>query len=138
MLRESNAAVDEIHNGKEKDSDNESDGWNGFPDQPDLDIVDHEEEYVEEDRYTTVTVESVTVSRDGFATPAQLQKAYEEETEKKRKSIEAAEAAKAALAEKRAKQAEKSKKKQFRYEPKIDRMIANERQRQKKKRRIRD
>ncbi|TQS32569.1 hypothetical protein Golomagni_07109, partial [Golovinomyces magnicellulatus] len=51
MLRESNAAVDNID--KDSDDGEKADEWDGFPDQPDIDIVDQEEEYIEEDRFTT-------------------------------------------------------------------------------------
>jgi ribosomal RNA-processing protein 17 len=37
--------------------------WAGIED---VEMVDHEEEYVDEDRFTTVTVEAVNVSRDGL------------------------------------------------------------------------
>ena len=44
--------------------------WDGFEDAPAADDrLDHEEEYVDEDRFTTVTVESVNVSRDGLVKP---------------------------------------------------------------------
>ncbi|KAF2962993.1 hypothetical protein GQX73_g10588 [Xylaria multiplex] len=45
----------------ESSEDGAAEEWGGF-----RDAVDHEEEYVDEDRYTTVTVESVSVSRDGL------------------------------------------------------------------------
>lgn len=41
--------------------------WGGFQDTPELGPVDHEEEYIDEERYTTVTVESVNVSKDGLS-----------------------------------------------------------------------
>ena len=37
--------------------------WDGIVEDT---IVDHEDEYVDEDRYTTVTVEAMDVSRDGL------------------------------------------------------------------------
>lgn len=40
-------------------------GWEGIPDTV-PDPVDHEDEYVDEDKYTTVTVEEVDISRDGM------------------------------------------------------------------------
>src|ERR1700712_4204114 len=53
----------------ESDSDNENstkvDG-EGFEEPP---PVNHEDEYVDEDKYTTVTVETVGISRDGFVNP---------------------------------------------------------------------
>ena len=40
-----------------------NDEWNGFEEST---RVDREDEYVDEDRYTTVTVEAVDVTRDGL------------------------------------------------------------------------
>lgn len=37
--------------------------WDGIAEDP---VIDHEDEYVDEDRFTTVTVEAVDVSRDGL------------------------------------------------------------------------
>lgn len=68
MLREAGAYGDDrIEVGHQVlEGEAEPDNWEGFPDKPNVDIVDLEEEYVDEDRYTTVTVESVSVSREGF------------------------------------------------------------------------
>lgn len=49
----------------DKDEEDGNDGWEGIPD-PVQNGVDHEEEYMDEDKYTTVTVEEVDVSRDGL------------------------------------------------------------------------
>lgn len=40
--------------------------WGGIEDEVEPDIMDHKEEYVDEDRYTTVTVEAVEVSKEGL------------------------------------------------------------------------
>ena len=42
------------------------DEWSGIDDRPAKVPVDHEDEYVDEDRFTTVTVESIGVSKDGL------------------------------------------------------------------------
>ena len=46
----------------------EDDGeWRGIEDDPvEVEVVDHEEEYIDEDKYTTVTVEAVGVSKEGL------------------------------------------------------------------------
>jgi ribosomal RNA-processing protein 17 len=41
----------------------ETQQWDGIAEDP---VIDHENEYVDEDRFTTVTVEAVDVSRDGL------------------------------------------------------------------------
>ncbi|KAI9158786.1 Ribosomal RNA-processing protein [Paramyrothecium foliicola] len=110
MLRESGAVVPEI----EQESADEE--WDGFPDKPDLEIVDHEEEYIDEDRYTTVTVESVSVSRDGLDRPELPGNEDEEKEEGDDKKAEA-DSSKTGDAPK----PKKPKKKKFRYETKFER-----------------
>lgn len=124
MLQESEAA-----GAIEKESDDESEEWDGFPDQPNLDIVDHEEEYIDEDRYTTVTVESVSVTRDGLHKP-QIDESEDEDDNK--------EEAKDTADDKTAKSRQekpKKKKKKFRYESKFDRELTGIKHRIKSKRR---
>ncbi|KAI5461083.1 nucleolar protein 12 [Mariannaea sp. PMI_226] len=125
MLQES-----EVAGGVEQDTDEESvEEWDGFPDQPNLDIVDHEEEYIDEDRYTTVTVESVSVSRDGLYKP-QVDEDKEEDTKKK----EAEQAKKVEAKPERP----KKKKKKFRYESKIERQLTEVKRKIKSRPRVRD
>ncbi|KAH8174220.1 hypothetical protein LIA77_05639 [Sarocladium implicatum] len=112
MLRESGAIPDEPEGSDEED---EGEEWEGLPDPPSVDIVDQEEEYIDEDRYTTVTVESVAVSRDGFEKPPQAGD-EEDEAEKGADQKEADEN------ESKPKQPKKKKKK-FRYETKIERQL---------------
>lgn len=57
MLREQDGNV------SDSSEDLEGDQWNGIAENP---VVDHEDEYVDEDRFTTVTVEAVDVTRDGL------------------------------------------------------------------------
>lgn len=49
------------------DSDDD-DAWGGIPEEKEKleEVLDHEEEYVDEDRYTTVTIEAVDVSKEGL------------------------------------------------------------------------
>lgn len=92
--------------------------------------VDHEDEYVDEDRYTTVTVEAVDVSRDG------LHKTHMDYEENQATSLEGpikGETAKSGTKEWRDAKQEKSlrtkeppngskkRKKKFRYESKAER-----------------
>ncbi|RGP60704.1 ribosomal rna-processing 17 [Fusarium longipes] len=119
MLRESEAAGAV---GQESDEE-EDEEWDGIPDQPELDIVDHEEEYIDEDRYTTVKVESVSVTRDGFQKPQfdnedKIEDKKQEETKDDTKE--------------KARREPKKKKKKFRYESKFDRQLTERKQRIKK------
>lgn len=116
MIRESAAAGhEEADEGSQEES---SDEWDGFPDQPNLELVDHEEEYIDEDRYTTVTVETVNVSRDGLEKPIL---AKDDEADGEEKVIEAADTIST-------KARPKKKKPKFRYEHKLERQFADRKQ----------
>lgn len=102
----------------EASSDEEgSDEWEGIPDPPNLELLDHEEEYIDEDRYTTVTVESVAVSRDGLEKPPKAVEEGEDDDEEGEDKTEnqAKDDAKTAQPKKR--------KKKFRYESRIERQL---------------
>jgi ribosomal RNA-processing protein 17 len=119
LLQESEAAGAVGLESEEEDDEE----WDGIPDQPELEIVDHEEEYIDEDRYTTVKVESVSVTRDGFQKP---QFDNDDKSEDKKK-----EEAKDDTKEK-APREPKKKKKKFRYESKFDRQLTERKLRVKK------
>lgn len=118
MLRESEAA-----GAVEQESDEEDEEWDGIPDQPELDIVDHEEEYIDEDRYTTVKVESVSVTRDGFEKP----QIDSEDKSQDKKDEENKDGTK-----EKARREPKKKKKKFRYDSKFDRQLTERKLRAKK------
>lgn len=122
LLRESEAAGAV---GLESDEEEEGEEWDGFPDQPQLDIVDHEEEYIDEDRYTTVTVESVSVTRDGLHKP-QVDDPEKEEDKKEESNDDKTE---------KSRREPKKKKKKFRYESKFDRQLTNRKQKIKRAKR---
>ncbi|KAH7033315.1 nucleolar protein 12-domain-containing protein [Microdochium trichocladiopsis] len=102
--------------------------WGGFEDPvtTTTDIIDQEDEYIDEDRYTTVTVESVTVSKDGLNKPAP----EEDSDEEKAKRIQ--EAARTNETKGKARPPKKKKPK-FRYETKIERQISRRKQSAKKR-----
>lgn len=129
MLKESKVAGlggDEDEDGETGDEEE----WGGIEDtgeaaaaaaMPDLQPVDHEEEYIDEDLYTTVKVEAVSIDRDGLHNKAELEDDAEDgaAAEKRRKSE----------AEAKAKKPKKDhptkKKKKFKYESKFDRQATN-------------
>ncbi|KAM0204300.1 hypothetical protein ACHAPA_007777 [Fusarium lateritium] len=121
LLRESEAAGAVGLESEEE----EGEEWDGFPDQPQLDIVDHEEEYIDEDRYTTVTVESVSVTRDGLHKP-QVDDPEKEEDKKEEPKDDKTE---------KSRREPKKKKKKFRYESKFDRQLTNRKQKIKRAKR---
>ncbi|KAM3456461.1 hypothetical protein MY3296_001740 [Beauveria thailandica] len=126
MLKASNAAGAEEFDQSDIGHDTE---WDGFPDKPELDIVDHEEEYIDEDRYTTVTVETVSVSRDGLSKP----ELPGEDDESKQKEDEGADKEEEKEDNPKNRKAPKPKKKQFRYETKTERDFENRKQRARNK-----
>ncbi|KAG6038189.1 hypothetical protein E4U41_004474 [Claviceps citrina] len=135
MLRESGAVSADLE-GDDSEADVSDDEWDGFPDKPDLEIIDHEEEYVDEDRYTTVTIESVSVSRDGLGRPHQFEDEAEEQARKKRAEAERQEAARKEAEAKGEKPSwQTKKKKKFRYQTKIERQLTDRKQRIKSQRR---
>ena len=132
MLRESGAIVDNVQEeedeeeqkGKQQDGPGE---WEGFPDRPNLDVLDHEEEYIDEDRYTTVTVETVSVSRDGLSKP---EIRVHEDDEPKDHSEGGADKSEPQDSKERR---PKKKKQKFRYESRAERQLENRRQKSKGK-----
>ncbi|KAI3323110.1 nucleolar protein 12-domain-containing protein [Xylariaceae sp. AK1471] len=119
----------------EATGDDTAEEWGGFQDTPvQEDLVDHEEEYIDEDRYTTVTVESVNVSKDGLTSsrPDEEESADEEMDAKEKPQ---------AQPENRSdkdRHANKKKKQKFRYETKLERQITNIKQKAKNRRRPKD
>ena len=107
------------------------DEWGGLsdtevPEAP----MDLEEEYIDEDKYTTVTVEAVSVDRDGLHKPQLEQSSDEEQEEEDGAEKEGDKNAEA----KRPKHPTKKKKK-FRYENKFERAIEARKQRGKRSKR---
>ena len=97
--------------------------WGGISDDDEVvvpELVDHEEEYIDEDKYTIVTVEEVDVSRGG------LQRVVDEESED---TLEAEVQPVKKEEEKKTKQwPKKPRKKKFTYESKAERKITRGKQ----------
>jgi len=109
----------------EEDEDEEE--WGGIEEPP---AVDYEAEYIDEDKYTTVTVEEMDASREGLRKAVRGSDSEEEEEKEEEASAEEVTPAKPA---KKAKKATadrpKKKKRQFRYESKQDRKVNAAKQR---------
>ena len=108
------------------EGDNGSDQeWEGFTDPP---AVDYEAEYIDEDKYTTVTVEEMDASREGLRKSVQDADtdSGDEDGDKQTATATAAEAQSKPKRKSWVAGAEKprKKKKQFRYETKQDRKLA--------------
>ena len=65
-IREAAVALDS----SDEEDEGEEKSWHGIQDNQEH-LVDHEDGYIDEDRFTTVTVEAVEVSKDGLQTAAQ-------------------------------------------------------------------
>jgi ribosomal RNA-processing protein 17 len=103
----------------EMEGEKEEEDWEGIEEPP---AVDYEAEYIDEDKYTTVTVEEMDASREGLLKAAKEED--EEGEEKKTYPVESAEAdAKAKKRKPRsaASEAARKKKRNFRYETKVER-----------------
>jgi ribosomal RNA-processing protein 17 len=105
--------------------------WDGTDGAPAVgEFEDQEQEYVDDDRFTTVTIESVAVTRDGLLKPAE-EEAEEEERERHRRQCEEEDARR--LREQSAKKLPPQKpKKKFRYETKQERQKTLQKQKERK------
>lgn len=133
MLKE--AQVAGLGSGDEQTETGDDDEWGGFDDAaptPALEPVDHEEEYIDEDLYTTVKIEAVSVDRDGLHNKAELEGEGEEDDNKADgKRMEPKESG-----DKKARHDHpKTKKKKFRYESKSTRQATERKNKAKKARR---
>lgn len=126
LLRDSATLVTDVEDTREKNESAEE--WGGLPERPDLELVDHKEEYVDEDRYTTVTIESVAVSRDGLKRP-ELPEDNSGEDSKGNNNSDGDKATKPATTTR----APKKKKLKFRYESKLERRLTERKQKAKKR-----
>lgn len=110
----------------------QDDEWIGIEDPapaPKLEPVDHEEEYIDEDLYTTVKIEAVSVDRDGLHNKAELE-AEDSGDEENQKEVNS----KASGDKKGRNDLPKKKKKKFRYESKLDRQLTNRKNKARKAR----
>jgi ribosomal RNA-processing protein 17 len=101
------------------DADSQAEGWEGIKDEKPIEPIDITQEYIDEDRYTSVAIEAVNIDREGIHRaaddPDQAQEtdeqgsgeAREPNTDEVNKSVK--------------KRATKKRKKKFRYETKYER-----------------
>lgn len=108
------------------DSDDSKDEvWNGISDEHPLELIDHEAEYIDEDRYTTVTVEAVDVSKEGLHKVAEDEDSEEDDS---RDPKIPADSTKVKTGANRGIRPKKTRKKKFRYESKVERKITRRKQ----------
>lgn len=133
MLKEAQVAglgSGEEDGGAETGSENGAEEWGGFEDSgpapaPALEPVDREEEYIDEDLYTTVKVEAVSVDRDGLHNKAELEAEDQDSEDEDDQAGEKKQESKESGAKKSWKDQPKKKKKKFRYGTKLERQATN-------------
>jgi ribosomal RNA-processing protein 17 len=138
-VKQANGDITELH-GIESTDDESEDGdgeeeFKGFQDPP---PINQEDEYIDEDKYTTVTIESVGINREGFSRPeddAPLDAAdKDKKVDKDEGEVKDAESGKGEIKrdangkriwtkERPKTEWPKKKKKKFRYESKADRKV---------------
>jgi ribosomal RNA-processing protein 17 len=123
LVRQANGDLSEAG---EEDEDSEDEEWNGIVEPaaptPSAMDINEEEEFVDEDKYTTVTIESVGISKHGFEKRGGNEETEEEKKEKKVWTKERPKSNKP-----------KKKKIKFRYETKTERKVERVKQGLKKK-----
>lgn len=135
-VAEVNALLDppEAVDGDGSDDDGDTaEEWNGAEEVP---PIDHEAEYIDEDKYTTVTVEAMDLSKEGLHKVEQEGRKQEEEVvpeveEKDAEPRDATEPKKRTWTKEKPKDRAdkpKQKKKKFRYETKSERKFTRMKQ----------
>lgn len=109
---------DEDGSDSEGEEDGSDDEWNGIEAPPE---VDHEAEYIDEDKYTTVTVETIDVSKEGLYKAEKPDGEQEEDQRKAEKAEQEAAKPGKRVWTKEKPSKPKPKKKKFRYETKTER-----------------
>ncbi|KAL3445704.1 nucleolar protein 12-domain-containing protein [Aspergillus insuetus] len=121
-LKEAEESGDEENTSSDIDDEDE---WNGIAEPP---PVDYEAEYIDEDKYTTVTVEEMDPSKEAF-----LQSDEDSSDERPAKPSAAEDAQPEKKPDKARKNSDtkpKKKKKKFRYESKEERKVTRMKERQ--------
>ena len=116
---------DKSDNDPESEDEEGEEGWEGIEEPP---AVDYEAEYIDEDKYTTVTVEEMDASREGLR--KSVREDDPEEEKEKEPVVETAEPEKKPKKSWRSNSDKpKTKKKKFRYESKGERRLTQAKQR---------
>jgi ribosomal RNA-processing protein 17 len=133
LLRKANGEPEDEGEEEESEDGDETEEFNGFDDaQPEE--IDREDEYIDEDKYTTVTIESVGISKEGFEKSGGGAENADEECKDKENAGEP-EKKKRVWTKEFPKNSDrpKKKKKKFRYETKAERKMTRMKQGAKKR-----
>ncbi|KAH8731463.1 nucleolar protein 12-domain-containing protein [Phaeosphaeriaceae sp. PMI808] len=131
LVKQANGDLGDL--GASSDTDSADNDFSGFEDP---EPINQEDEYIDEDKYTTVTIESVGISRAGFSRPGDGDELDDENKAKEAKAAEDAQQKEGKHEIKRDANGKriwtkerprtewpKKKKKKFRYESKADRKV---------------
>ncbi|KAK4239125.1 nucleolar protein 12-domain-containing protein [Achaetomium macrosporum] len=121
----------------DQNKDSSEEEWEGLSDtdvpEPPIDL---EEEYIDEDKYTTVTVEAVNVDRDGLRKPDLEESSEDEDSAPDEDGNGGNDPRKEAnRTAKRSKDLTKKKKRKFRYETKFERDLEARKQKARRRKR---
>lgn len=129
LVKEAAKAAGEI-DGNDNDNDNDDDDEeDGHADGEQMNVlaealtVDHEEEFIDEDLYTTVTVEAVDISKDGLHKVTQEEEEADDESNKPAAGRTSTRQVAKRIWTKERPNGPKKKKKPFRYESKAERKV---------------
>ena len=120
------APADDSH--VETEGSGTDDEWAGLEDEEQPPPVDHEAEYIDEDKYTTVTVEAMDVSKEGLFKAEQDQNDTDDPQDPSlSEQVEATDTKKRTWTKEKPKDKDKAKarkkKRNFRYESKAERRV---------------
>ncbi|KAI1934683.1 hypothetical protein LOZ66_005843 [Ophidiomyces ophidiicola] len=126
VLDESRRRIEELQNSPNPDdmrnsNAEEDEEWGGFPEPP---VIDYEAEYIDENKYTTVTVEDMDPSKEGLYKAAGNDDSDEENGHPRPTSAETKSIKKGKSTKDDRSQSKKKKKKKFRYESPMERRAA--------------
>lgn len=128
LVKEAAKAAGEIDE-EEGEEDNDDDDEDGQADGDQVDILErasklhHEEEFMDEDLFTTVTVEAVDISKNGFHKVAQEEQKGDDESNKPTAGRPSTRPGARRIWTKERPNGPRKKKKPFRYESKAERKV---------------
>ncbi|KAF1845728.1 uncharacterized protein K460DRAFT_366576 [Cucurbitaria berberidis CBS 394.84] len=133
LVKQANGDISGLAGASDSEDDDEDDDEEEFTGFQEPEPINQEDEYIDEDKYTTVTIETVSIDRSGFTTPGgtteeekeAAAKAKDGANEEKKKRVWTKEWPKS--------DKPKKKKKKFRYETKMERRAERAKQGAKKR-----
>lgn len=129
LVKEAAKAAGEVDEEEEEEDSDDDDGEDGQADGDQVDILErasklhHEEEFIDEDLFTTVTVEAVDISKDGIHKVAQEEQKGDDDSNKPTAGRPSTRPGAKRIWTKERPNGPRKKKKPFRYESKAERKV---------------